>query len=129
MCIRDSSATLADPASRRIGASLNGAVATMTDIADQSAAAFAYLARAGALRINSRDLPRELVAGDPNLAHAWLHAALVRAPVSVTDALLANYSSAQAHVSGCLAGAATPPGVSTRPDEAQEEIGRSLSRT
>ena len=123
------SAALADSAARRVGAGLNGAVATMTHLGEHSAAAFAELARAGALHINSRDLPRELVAGDPNLAHAWLHAALVRAPVSVTDALLANYSSAQAHVSGCLAGAATPPGVSTRPDEAQEEIGRSLSRS
>ena len=42
---RASSATLADPATRRIGASLNGAVATKTDIADHSATPFAALAR------------------------------------------------------------------------------------
>lgn len=73
--VRASSAKLADPASRRIGASLNGALATMTDIGDQSAAAFADFARTGALRLNARDLPRDLVAADPDLAHAKLRSA------------------------------------------------------
>jgi len=94
---RASSAVLADPAARRIGASLNGAAATMTEIADQSAGAFADLARSGALRLNARDLPRDVVATNPDLAQAKLRSALVVPPEALTNAVLGEFDSVRAH--------------------------------
>ncbi|HZL06021.1 MAG TPA: hypothetical protein VFE45_11500, partial [Coriobacteriia bacterium] len=91
------SATLADPASRRIGASLNGAVAAMTDIGDQSAAAFGDLARAGALRLNARDLPRDLVTADPDLAQAKLRSALVAPPTALTGRVIGAFDAVRGH--------------------------------
>ena len=100
---RTSSATLADSASRRVGASLNGAVATMTDIGDHGAAAFAALARTGSLRLNARDLPRDLVAEDPNLARDRLDGVFVRAPGAVVDAVQAEYCVVREHPVGVTA--------------------------
>ena len=88
---RASRATLADAATRRVGASLNGAVATMTEIGDHSATAFDALARTGTLRLNARDLPRDLVTDDPELAARRLSGALVRAPHAVVDVVQAGY--------------------------------------
>jgi len=107
LAARASSATLADPASRRIGASLNGAVATMTNIGNHSAAAFADLAHSGALRLNARDLPRDLVADDPDLAQERLQGALVRAPAAVVDAIHAEYRVVREHP--LEASGVTPP--------------------
>lgn len=92
-----SSATRADPASRRVGASLNGAVATMTDIGDHGATAFVNLARSGALRTNARDLPRDLVADDPDLAEAKLRSALIAPPAALTDAVIRVFDDVRGH--------------------------------
>ncbi|WNB87326.1 hypothetical protein [Cellulomonas sp. ATA003] len=92
-----STATHADSAARRIGASLNGAIATMTDIGDHSAGAFADLARSGALRINARDLPRDLVTDDPALALDRLRGAFVRAPDAVVDTIQTQYRAVRQH--------------------------------
>lgn len=100
---RASSATRADSGSRRVGASLNGAVATMTNIGDHSATAFAALARTGTLRLNARDLPRELVTDDPVLADRQLSGTLVRAPRAVVDAVQAYYSLVREHPIGVTA--------------------------
>lgn len=94
---RGSSATRADPASRSVGASLNGAVATMADIGDHGAAAFRSLAHSGALRINARDLPRDVVANDPNLAEAKLRATLIAPPDALTDAVIGAFDDVRSH--------------------------------
>lgn len=94
---RPSSATLAEAASRRIGASLNGAVATMTYIGDHSATAFADLAQSGALRLNARDLSRDLVATDLDLAQAKLRSALVVPPTALTNTVLGAFDDVRAH--------------------------------
>jgi hypothetical protein len=92
-----SSATVADPGARRIGASLNGAVATMTDIGDHSATVFAVSAHSGALRLNARDLPRELVATDLDLAQAKLRSALIAPPAALTNTVLGAFDDVRAH--------------------------------
>jgi hypothetical protein len=89
---RTSRATSADPASRRIGAALNGAVATMTDIAQHTAVAFTKLAETGALRLNARDLPRHLVSADPALASDRLRGALVHPPEEVLNRIRGGLS-------------------------------------
>ena len=94
---RGSSATRADPTSRSVGASLNGAVATMADIGDHGAAAFTTLARTGALRINARDLPRDLVADDPNLAEAKLRSTLIAPPDALTNAVIGAFDDVRGH--------------------------------
>jgi len=88
---RVSSATLADSAARRLGACLNGAVATMSDIGEHSATAFALLAKSGTLRVDARNLPRDLVSDDKELAQNRLQGTLVRAPDVVVDAIRAEY--------------------------------------
>ena len=95
--VRGSSATSADPASRRVGASLNGAVAAMTDIGEHSATAFTALVRAGGLRINARDLSGDLVADDPGLAEAKLRSALVAPPPELTDAVIGVFDDVRGH--------------------------------
>jgi hypothetical protein len=85
----------ADPATRRIGAGLNGAVATMTSIGDHSAAAFSRLARAGELHIHARDLPRSLVSEHPELAERRLEGGIVRAPEIVVDAVQGTFAPVQ----------------------------------
>lgn len=87
-----SRATRADPASRRIGAALNGAVATMTEIAQHTAVAFTELAEAGALRLNARDLPRDLVSADPVLASDRLRGAIVDPPEAVLNRIRGGLS-------------------------------------
>lgn len=78
-------ATLGDRASRRIGAGLNGAVATMTGIGDHSARGFSRLSHAGELQMDARDLPRSLVSEHPELAECRLQGGIVRAPEIVVD--------------------------------------------
>jgi hypothetical protein len=104
---RANSATLAAQASRRVGASLNGAVATMTDIGEHSAAAFAAIASTGTLRLNARDLPRDLVADDPNLAEAKLRSALIAPPAALTNAVIGAFDDVCAHPIRALASMAT----------------------
>jgi len=94
---RASSAAFADSVPRRVGGSLNGAVASMTDIGDHSAVAFAQLARTGVLRLNARDLPRDLVAADPDLAEAKLRSALVAPPTGLTDAVMESFDAVRGH--------------------------------
>jgi hypothetical protein len=94
---RGSSAGSADPASRRVGAGLNGAVAAMTDIGEHSATAFTALVRTGGLRVNARDLPGDLVAVDPSLAEAKLRSALVTPPPALTDAVIGVFDAVRGH--------------------------------
>jgi len=103
---RASSAVLADPAARRIGASLNGAVAAMTSIGDHSATAFAELANSGALRLNAHDLPRDVVATDLDLAQAKLRSALVASPAALTNAVMGAFDDVRAHPIRALASTA-----------------------
>ena len=107
---------------KRQGASLNGAVAAMTDIGNHSAAAFGDLARSGALRLNARDLPRDLVADDPDLAQARLQGALVPAPSAVVDAIHAEYRVASGHPAKTLHASAPPGPAPGRPDQEVEAI-------
>ena len=79
----------------------------MTNIGNHSAAAFADLAHSGALRLNARDLPRDLVADDPDLAQERLQGALVRAPAAVVDAIHAEYRVVREHP--LEASGVTPP--------------------
>jgi len=125
---RANSATLADPVSRRIGASLNGAVATMTDIGEHSATAFADLARSGALHLNARNLPRDLVSDDAELAHDRLRGALVRAPDAVVEAIHAEFDIVHRHP--VQAPPASPPPVPLpgRPGPVVEPISQVSAR-
>jgi hypothetical protein len=126
---RASSAALTDPATRRIGAGLNGAVATMAEIADHSSTAFAHLARTGALRLDARDLPRELVAEDRGLAHARLHGTLVRPPASVTEKNLATYNVARDHPIATLTSPTTTVGrMSTQVEREMATMSRAPTR-
>lgn len=97
---RGSRAGLADPAARRVGACLNGAVATMTDIGNHSAAAFADLVRARDLHLNARDLPRSLVTDDPDLAMARLRSALVNPPTALIDVVTRAFDAVRSHPVG-----------------------------
>ena len=94
---RASSALLANPALRCIGASLNGAVTNMAAIGDHSATAFADLAQSGALRLNANHLPRDLVATDVDLAEAKLRSRLVAPPTTLTNAVLGAFDDVRAH--------------------------------
>ncbi|WP_024287147.1 hypothetical protein [Cellulomonas sp. KRMCY2] len=125
---RASSATLADPASRRIGASLNGAVATMTDIGEHSAAAFADLARSGALRLNARDLPRGLVSDDAELVQDRLRGALVRAPDAVVEAIHAEFDIVHRHPAQAPPASPPPVALPGRPGLVFEPISQVSAR-
>jgi hypothetical protein len=77
-------AALAEAAARRIGAGLNGAITTMTDIGDHSAIALSSLARTGALLLDARHLPRDVVTDNPDLVQARLSSTYVQPPTAVT---------------------------------------------
>ena len=94
---RASSASLADVTARRVGASLNGAVATMTSIGDHSATAFAELAKSGLLRVNAHDLTRDHVAADAGLTEAKLRSALVASPAALTNAVMGAFDDVRSH--------------------------------
>jgi len=115
----ENTATLADPVVRRVGACLTGAVETMTDIADDGARAFARLANTGALRLNARDLPRDVVSADPQLVEARLRGAVVRPPGAVTDAANAAFDVARAHPLPTLASPAT---VGRMPTQVERDV-------
>ena len=119
---RASSATLAGSVPRRVGGSLNGAVAMMTDIGDQSAAAFAHLARTGALRLNARDLARDLVAADPDLAEAKLRSALVAPPTGLTDAVMEAFDAVRAHPIWAFSSTASSSRVPTQVEHEMEGL-------
>lgn len=110
------SAHLADPRAREIGAALNGAIATMTDIADHGAAALNQLDRTGGLHMRARDLPRDLVADDPALAKAHLNDAIVRAPARFTEAIRRALAIAADHPVARMS-ATSGPGARPTPAE------------
>lgn len=115
----ENTATLADPVVRRVGACLAGAVETMTDIADDGARAFARLANTGALRLNARDLPRDVVTTDSELVEARLRGATVRPPAAVTDAVKAAFDVARTHPIPLLA----PPAIASRtPSHVERDV-------
>ena len=116
------SATRADPATRRIGATLGGAAQAMTDVGDHSALAFAALARAGDLRMSARDLPRDLVATDPALAEARLRGTVVRAPAAVTDAASAAFDLVRVHPIRTATGRASVGGAPVQAESSMAAI-------
>jgi len=103
---RASSASLADVTARRVGAGLNGAVATMTSIGDHAATAFAELAESGLLRVNANDLTRDLVATDVGLTEAKLRSALVTSPPALTNAVMGAFDDVRTHPIRALASTA-----------------------
>ncbi|MCB2175245.1 MAG: hypothetical protein KQH57_05530 [Actinomycetales bacterium] len=119
---RTSSATLADSASRRAGASLNGAVATMADIGDHSATAFRALARTGTLRLNARDLPRVLVTEDPDLAGAKLRSALIAPPAALTKAVSGAFDVVRGHPITALSASAITRRMPSHLERAAAEL-------
>jgi hypothetical protein len=78
-----SRASAPDPHARRAGATLNGAVRLMTDVAHQSSRAFSVLARTSAVYIPARTLTGDEVTDNPVLVRAHLEGRLVRAPQRV----------------------------------------------
>lgn len=76
-------ASASDPQSRRAGATLNGAVRLMTDIAHQNSRAFSAIARTSSIYIPARTLTGDEVTDDPELVRAHLEGRLVRAPQRV----------------------------------------------
>ena len=64
----------------------------MTEIAQHTAVAFTELAEAGALRLNARDLPRDLVSADPVLASDRLRGAIVDPPEAVLNRIRGGLS-------------------------------------
>jgi hypothetical protein len=86
-----------DPDARRIGASLNGAISTMTQIGQHCSTTFAALAQSGLLHIDTRAIPRDVMTEDPSLADARLHGHTVHAPDAVTDRVLAAYDVVREH--------------------------------
>ena len=76
---------------------LRGAVSQRKSRPISSAAAFADLARSGALRLNARDLPRDLVADDPNLAEAKLRSVLIAPPAALTNAVIGAFDVVRGH--------------------------------
>lgn len=83
------SASLSD---RRIGAALNGAIATMADIADDNSRTFKRLTRTSDLLIDIKHVPRDLISDDPALVELRLHGGYARAPeAAVADVLKAYH--------------------------------------
>jgi hypothetical protein len=78
-----------DPDARRVGAGLNGAISTMTQIGQHCSSTFATLTRSGQLHIDARAIPRDVIADKPSLADARLHGRTVHAPEAITDRVLA----------------------------------------
>jgi hypothetical protein len=86
-----------DPDARRVGAGLNGAISTMTQIGQHCSTTFARLTQSGLLHIDARAVPRDVMTDDPSLAEARLHRRTVRAPEAVTDRVLAAYDVVREH--------------------------------
>jgi hypothetical protein len=86
-----------DPSARPIGASLNGAISTMTEIGQYCSATFARLAQSRLLHIDARAIPRDVITDDRSLADARLHGRTVHAPAPVTDRVLAAYDVVREH--------------------------------
>ena len=91
----------------------------MTDIGDHGATAFVTLARTGALRINARDLPRDLVADDPDLAEAKLRSALIAPPAALTDAVIGVFDDVRGHP---IAAFSSTPLVGRLPSPVEREV-------
>jgi hypothetical protein len=106
----------ADPAARRTGATLNGAVATMTQIGDHCSDTFRRLDRSGLLHIDARAIPRDVIADDPTLAAARLHRRTTPAPVPVTDRVLAGYDLVREHPIPTISAQAPADSFGTVPD-------------
>lgn len=88
------------PTERHVAAVLNGAVQVMADIAVHEGTTFDRLARAGALYMPARTLPRDLVSERPDLATARLEQRIVRAPDIITGATARLYAEVAAHPIG-----------------------------
>ncbi|GEA90240.1 hypothetical protein [Cellulomonas cellasea] len=78
-----SRAGASDPQSRRAGATLNGGVRLMTDVAHQNSRAFSAIARTSAIYVPARSLTGDEVTDDPELVRAHLEGRLVRAPARI----------------------------------------------
>ncbi len=106
----------ADPAARRTGATLNGAVTTMTQIGDHCSEAFRRLARSGLLHIDARAIPRDIVADDPTLAAARIHRRTAPAPEAVTDRVIGAYEAVREHAIPTISAQTPADSRGTAPD-------------
>ncbi|MGW6130811.1 hypothetical protein ACWFNE_12370 [Cellulomonas sp. NPDC055163] len=92
-----SRASASDPRSRRAGATLNGAVRLMTDVAHQNSRAFSVIARTSAVYVPARALTRDEVTDSPDLVRARLEGTLVRAPQRMLAEVGALYVALRTH--------------------------------
>ncbi len=90
-------AHLPDTATRRVGAALNSAVATMAQVGEDNAATFATLNHSRALYCLPARLDRELLSTHPDLADARLHGHLAPVPQELRDAVTAGYDDVRNH--------------------------------
>ncbi|MBB2921276.1 hypothetical protein [Cellulomonas cellasea] len=93
-----SRASAPNPQSRRAGATLNGAVRLMTDVADQSSRAFTAIARTGAVYVPARTLTGDDVTDHPELVRAHLEGIPVRAPQRMLTHVGELYVALRAHL-------------------------------
>lgn len=103
-----SRASASDPHARRAGATLNGAVRLMTDVAHQNSRAFSAIARTGAIYIPARALTGDEVTDDPALVRARLEARLVRAPQSLLAEVGELYVALRTHPVPAMVSRYTP---------------------
>lgn len=92
-----SRAHVTDIATRRVGAALNNAVATMAQIGEDNATTFAALNHSRALYCLPACLDRELLSTYPDLAKARLRGHLAVAPLELRDAVIAGYDDVRTH--------------------------------
>jgi hypothetical protein len=89
----------ADPTIRRTGATLGGAVALMTEVADHNARAFATITRTSTVYVPARALSGEEITDHPELVRARLDGRLAPAPERQLDEVSKLYQGLRSHPS------------------------------
>jgi len=86
-----------DPTIRRTGATLGGAVALMTEVADHNARTFAKITRTSTVYVPARELTGEEITDHPELVRARLDSRLAPAPERQLDEVNRLYQDLRSH--------------------------------